>query len=52
MYEEIDETILNKPLEEATFLDFCKGTPPQRSLKEMKEVEVLKVFYGQIILEF
>ena len=32
-----DDIILYKPLEEATFLDFCKGTPMQRSLKHIKE---------------
>ena len=46
MYEDLDEIILNKSLEEATFLDFCKGTPRQRSLnlKEMREasLEALK----------
>ena len=48
MYEDLDEIILNKPIEEATFLDFCKGTPRQRSLKEMKEasLEVLKERIG------
>ena len=42
--EVFDEIILNKPIEKATFLDFCQGTPRQRSLKEMKEapLEVLK----------
>ena len=44
MYEDLDEIILNKPFEEATFLDGCKGNPKQRSLKEMKEasLELLK----------
>ena len=40
MYEALDEIILNKPLEEATFLDFCQGTPRQRSLKEMKDASL------------
>ena len=44
MYEDLDAIILDRPIEEASFLDFCKGTPRQRSLKEMKEasLEVLK----------
>lgn len=40
MYEELDEIILYKPLEDATFLDFCKGTPRQRSLKKMREASL------------
>ena len=31
-----EEIILNKPIEEATYLDFCRGTRRQRLLKEMK----------------
>ena len=40
MYEDLEEIIINKPIEEATFLDFCQGTPRQRSLKEMKEASL------------
>lgn len=36
MYEELEDIILNKPIEEATFLDFCKGTLKQRELKKLK----------------
>ena len=48
MFDELDVIILNKPITEATFLDFCKGTPRQRSLKAMKEasVEELKAQLG------
>lgn len=48
MYEELDGIILYKPLEEATYPDLCKGTPRQRSLKEMKEasLEELKATIG------
>ena len=43
MYEELDEIVLNKPIEEATYLDFCKGAPRQRSLKEMKEASLAEL---------
>ena len=43
MFDELDEIILNKPLEEATFLDFCQGTPRQRSLKAMKEASLYEL---------
>lgn len=48
MHEGLDEIILNKPLGEASFIDLCKGTPRQRSLKEMKEatLEELKANVG------
>ena len=40
MYEDLEEIIINKPIEEASFLDFCQGPPSQRSLKEMKEASL------------
>lgn len=40
MYEDLEEIIIDKPLEEATDLDFCKGTPRQRWLKEMRETSL------------
>ena len=40
MIDNFDEIILSKPLLEATFLDWCKGTSRQRSLKEMKEASL------------
>lgn len=48
MNEVFDEIILNKPIEDAAFLDFCQGTSRQRSLKEMKEapLKVLKERIG------
>lgn len=48
MFDDLEEIILDKPLEEATFLDFCKGTPRQRSLKKLKEssLESLKERIG------
>ena len=50
MYTPLDTIILNKPIEEATYLDWCKGTPRQRLLKEMKEapLEVVKARTGDL----
>ena len=40
MYEDLEDIVINKPIEQATFLDFCQGTPRQLSLKEMKEASL------------
>ncbi len=40
MYEDLEEIIIDKPIEEASFLDLCQGTPRQRSLKVMKEASL------------
>ena len=37
MNEDLEEIILNKPLDEATPVDYGKGTARQRRLKEMRE---------------
>lgn len=52
MYEDLEEIIISKPVEEATFLDFCQGIPRQRYLKEMKDapLEVLKDRIGDVEL--
>lgn len=44
------EIILNKPIEKATFLDLCKGTAIQQTLKEMKDApldELKKMLGGE-----
>lgn len=50
MYTPLDTIILDKPIEEATYLDWCKGTPRQRLLKEMKDAprEVVKARTGEL----
>ena len=40
MDNEFDNNLANKSTEEATFLDFCKGTGRQRTLKELKEASL------------
>lgn len=43
MYENLEEIIIDKPIEEASFLDLCQGIPRQRSLKEMKEASLAEL---------
>lgn len=52
MYEDLEEIIISKPVEDATFLDFCQGIPRQRYLKEMKDapLEVVKERIGDVEL--
>ncbi len=40
MRSDDDRIIINKPIDEVTFLDLCQGTPRQRQLKEMKEASL------------
>ncbi len=40
MNKDTKAIIITKPIEEATFLDLCKGTPRQQSLKELKEASL------------
>ena len=34
------DIILDKPINEASYLDYCKGVKRQRSLKEMREASL------------
>lgn len=42
------DIILDKPINEASYLDYCKGVKRQRSLKEMREASLA---YHMVCLE-